>query len=1035
MVFLVRYMLHFARSVGRLASALVFGRRGRALAVAFVAVWIVQTNLAYAVYNATANQLSVLDSVYLLEWDACADGQTSVSCTGGATAFTWQQALQRVATMNATTYKGRNDWRLPNKNELESLVDLTRSDPAIDPAFPNAPSAAFWSSTINAKNLGQAWKVNFNDGSVFVDAHGAAANIRVVRSGGANDSTDRFSLPVAPSPLDVVSANATVYDTRTLLQWDRCPWGATGAICADGTPTPQTWQQALQLPVLANAANHKGFSDWRLPNKNELESIVDLGVLPPTVEAAAFPNTPSAAFFSSTVNYKSLGQAWKVNFGDGSVFVDAHVTVANVRLVRGGGPSGGTDRFSLPVTPSPLDVVAANATVYDTRTLLQWDRCPSGVTGASCAGGMPETQTWQQALQLPVLANTANHKGFSDWRLPNKNELESIVDLGVLPPTLEAGAFPNTPSTAFFSSTVNYKNLGQAWKVNFGDGSVFVDAHGTAANVRLVRGGGTSGSADRLNLPMPPSPYSAASGTVTDARTGLIWDNCSFGKTGTACTGASFQVSNWQDALLTSNAANNTSYKGFNDWRVPNKNELESLVDLGRLAPAIDASVFPDTQSHPYWSSTVNAKSAGQAWTVNFGDGSVSVQAQGTAAYFRLVRGGSAEDGLDVTAPMLTAVSGTVSTLTATSNEAATGYWIVVPRGATAPTAAQVRARANYGSVTLAANGTGSMAAGVAANFGMSGLSAVAQYDAYIVAVDAVGNVSLAALAQFGTLPINGTCGTANGVAVTTAPTTNLCAAGTASPATPTGPGPWTWSCVGANTGTTAPCSAPLRDTTPPSLTNVAATTTTVTATSNEAGTGYWIALARSAAAPTVVQVRTYALLGAAGVLARGTGAMAANVATVFAVPGLTATVLYDFYVVAEDGAGNLSGLVKSQNTVDPACAASSVANIEMVDLSQSMTQQAVQLLTTASIRTTFNVTCANGRFGVVRLPKVVGASLGGQAYALVQSSCATKPVQQAATLGLTTPASVLAAVNKRGNSATLISDPLVGPLANWVCQ
>ena len=884
--------------------------------------------VAHASFTYSATSATVTDSIYLLEWDACVDGQANGTCSGAPSAFTWQQALQRVAAMNASNHKGHNDWRLPNKNELESLVDLSLNNPAIDPAFPNAPSASFWSSTVNAKNLGQAWKVNFNDGSVFVDAHGTAANIRVVRSGSANDSTDRFALPVAPSPLDVLLANITVYDTRTLLQWDRCPWGVTGADCTDGAPVAQTWQQALQLPALANAANHKGFSDWRLPNKNELESIVDLSVLPPTVEAAAFPNTPSTAFFSSTLNYKDLGQAWKVSFGDGSVFVDSHGTAANIRLVRGGGPSGSTDRFALPITPSPLDVVAANATVYDSRTLLQWDRCPWGVTGASCADGAPVAQTWQQALQLPALANAANHKGFSDWRLPNKNELESIVDLNVLPPTLEAIAFPNTPSAAFFSSTVNYKNLGQAWKVSFGDGSVFVDAHGTAANVRLVRGGGTSGSTDRFNLAMPPSPYTAASGTVNDARTGLVWDACSFGKTGNDCTGASFQVSSWQDALLTSTAANSTNYKGFNDWRIPNKNELESLVDLGRLAPVIDTTVFPDTQSQAYWSSTVNAKSAGQAWAVSFGDGSVSVQAHAMGANLRLVRGGGSFDGQ-------------------------------VP-------------------------------------------------------------------------PLNGACGAADGVATSSAPTLNLCAAGSVSQFA--GTGPWTWTCLGANGGTPASCGAPVLDSTPPVLSSVSATATTLTATSNEAATGYWIALAHGAPVPTVVQVQAFAIYGTAGVLARGTGAMTAGVAKTFAVTGLNANTVYDFYIVAEDASQNISARGSAQNAIDAACASSTVATVQLVDISNKMTENYALAFGRGALRSTFNITCANGRFGVVRLPKVESGVVAGNAYALVQSSCATKAVRRDTVPVVTSPVVAAAWANRLDQSA-LLADAMFGPLARWVCE
>ena len=53
---------------------------------------------------------------------------------------------------------------------------------------------------------------------------------------------------------------------------------------------------------------------------------------------------------------------------------------------------------------------------------------------------------------------------------------------------------------------------------------------------------------------------------------------------------------------------------------------------------------------------------------------------------------------------------------------------------------------------------------------------------------------------------VNGTCGSSNGGSLTSAPTANLCSAGTAS--TVSGSGPWSWSCAGSNGGTTASCSA-----------------------------------------------------------------------------------------------------------------------------------------------------------------------------------------------------------------------------------
>jgi len=55
-------------------------------------------------------------------------------------------------------------------------------------------------------------------------------------------------------------------------------------------------------------------------------------------------------------------------------------------------------------------------------------------------------------------------------------------------------------------------------------------------------------------------------------------------------------------------------------------------------------------------------------------------------------------------------------------------------------------------------------------------------------------------------LEINGSCGSANNVTASSAPTTNLCSTGTASPVA--GSGPWTWSCAGTNGGTMASCAA-----------------------------------------------------------------------------------------------------------------------------------------------------------------------------------------------------------------------------------
>ncbi|MFZ6653869.1 beta strand repeat-containing protein [Undibacterium sp. TJN19] len=81
--------------------------------------------------------------------------------------------------------------------------------------------------------------------------------------------------------------------------------------------------------------------------------------------------------------------------------------------------------------------------------------------------------------------------------------------------------------------------------------------------------------------------------------------------------------------------------------------------------------------------------------------------------------------------------------------------------------------------------------------------------------------------------PVNGTCGSANGLSFSTAPSSGLCSAGTAS--TLTGSGPWAWSCAGSNGGSTASCSANLAsaqapaNTATPSISGIAGVGSTLT--------------------------------------------------------------------------------------------------------------------------------------------------------------------------------------------------------------
>ncbi|MGO2371620.1 MAG: DUF1566 domain-containing protein [Pseudoalteromonas prydzensis] len=136
-----------------------------------------------------------------------------------------------------------------------------------------------------------------------------------------------------------------------------------------------------------------------------------------------------------------------------------------------------------------------------------------------------------------------------------------------------------------------------------------------------------NGSCTNENTAIPFSTPSSDftlhnNGTVTHNTTGLMWMRCSVGQTwqGESCTGGA-SVFTWQPAFT----QNGTEYAGYSDWRLPNKNELASIVELRCYNPSINDAIFPNTSSSLFMSSSHYAGSGHHAWFVGFSSGYVDV--------------------------------------------------------------------------------------------------------------------------------------------------------------------------------------------------------------------------------------------------------------------------------------------------------------------------------------------------------------------------------------------------------------------------
>jgi hypothetical protein len=131
------------------------------------------TTLLLADFSRDATSGVVTDSITGLQWD---DNTTTAPKT-------WQAAITYCEDLELPA--GVTDWRLPNINELTSIVDDTTATPSIDGNFTNTDTNPltnyYWSSTTTADNDVNAWRVRFDYGNHEFDAKTGSWNVRCVR--------------------------------------------------------------------------------------------------------------------------------------------------------------------------------------------------------------------------------------------------------------------------------------------------------------------------------------------------------------------------------------------------------------------------------------------------------------------------------------------------------------------------------------------------------------------------------------------------------------------------------------------------------------------------------------------------------------------------------------------------------------------------------------------------------------------------------------------------------------------------------------
>ncbi len=248
-----------------------------------------------------------------------------------------------------------------------------------------------------------------------------------------------------------------------------------------------------------------------------------------------------------------------------------------------------------------------DGTITDHNTDLMWQKTPN----------LGNKLTWNEAFDY---ADTLTVGGHADWRLPTIKELLSLADftgnINTMTPYIDTNYFdfeyPDTTDgdriidAQYVSSTQYVETIFHGdegfFGFNFADGRLKCYPILNGPNgvprwyVRCLRG--------REDYSIN-SFVDNGDGTISDLATGLMWQKSDDG-----------EARNWEDALSYSA---NLELAGYDDWRLPDAKQLQSIVDYSRPAPAIDTVFGTMDDEGWFWSSTTFYEHPRDAMYVAFG--------------------------------------------------------------------------------------------------------------------------------------------------------------------------------------------------------------------------------------------------------------------------------------------------------------------------------------------------------------------------------------------------------------------------------
>lgn len=233
------------------------------------------------------------------------------------------------------------------------------------------------------------------------------------------------------NPLSYTKNNdGTVTDNVTGLMWQQLDGGE------------MTIENAR---IYADTLTFAGFSDWRLPTPFEAYTIMNQNYNNPAIDRDHFSSNNAQYWWTSTAQHNDANKIWVINAGGG---IGNHLKSETIS-------AGGDKKYhvrvlrdrNLPVVLTKRYSSFGNS-IIDHFTGLMWYKSP-----------FASKVTWESALQN---AEDFSKEGYSDWRLPNIKEIQSLTDYSRSNPSCDL-IFTELDVDKYWSSTSLSNQPTQAW--------------------------------------------------------------------------------------------------------------------------------------------------------------------------------------------------------------------------------------------------------------------------------------------------------------------------------------------------------------------------------------------------------------------------------------------------------------------------------------------------------------------------------------------------------------------------------------------